>query len=83
MFGSELLKPEFIKATGLIQLEYIDDKIRYDISSGGGDFNRPCFYFHICMQTPIQFCCLTNLMLILKLSASEKHFNLLINLQMV
>lgn len=40
MFGADLLKPEFIKATGLIQLEYTEDKIRYDISSGGRGFQQ-------------------------------------------
>ncbi len=40
MFGTDLLKPEFSKATGLIQLEYTEDKIRYDISSGGRGFQQ-------------------------------------------
>jgi ABC-type cobalamin/Fe3+-siderophores transport system ATPase subunit len=40
MFGADLLKPEFIKVTGLIQLEYMEDKIRYDISSGGRGFQQ-------------------------------------------
>lgn len=40
MFGTDLLRPEFIKATGLIQLEYIEDTIRYDISSGGRGFQQ-------------------------------------------
>lgn len=38
MFGAELQKPEFIKALGIIQLEYIERKIKYDISSGGRGF---------------------------------------------
>ena len=40
MFGVELSKPQFIKATGLIQLEYVENKIRYDISSGGRGFQQ-------------------------------------------
>jgi ABC-type multidrug transport system ATPase subunit len=40
MFGADLLKPEFIRATGLIQLEYTEDKIRYDISSAGRGFQQ-------------------------------------------
>ncbi len=40
MFGAELQKPEYIKATGLIQLEYVENKIRYDISSGGRGFQQ-------------------------------------------
>jgi energy-coupling factor transporter ATP-binding protein EcfA2 len=40
MFGAELLKPEFIKATGLIQLEYSEHRIRYDISAAGRGFQQ-------------------------------------------
>jgi len=40
MFGADLSKPEFIKATGLILLEYAEDGIRYDISSGGRGFQQ-------------------------------------------
>jgi AAA15 family ATPase/GTPase len=40
MFGAELQKPEFIKVNGTIQLEYIENKIRYDISSGGRGFQQ-------------------------------------------
>jgi len=38
MFGSQLHKPEYIKATGSIQLEYTENSVRYDISSGGRGF---------------------------------------------
>lgn len=38
MFGAELQKPEFIKSLGIIQLEYKENKITYDISSGGRGF---------------------------------------------
>jgi AAA15 family ATPase/GTPase len=40
MFGAELQKPEFIKVNGTIQLEYIENNIRYDISSGGRGFQQ-------------------------------------------
>ena len=40
MFGAELQKPEFIKVNGTIQLEYIENGIRYDISSGGRGFQQ-------------------------------------------
>ncbi len=40
MFGVALQKPEFIKINGTIQLEYIENKIRYDISSGGRGFQQ-------------------------------------------
>jgi ABC-type Mn2+/Zn2+ transport system ATPase subunit len=38
MFGTQLHKPEYIKVTGLILLEYTENGIRYDISSGGRGF---------------------------------------------
>jgi AAA15 family ATPase/GTPase len=40
MFGVDLQKPEFIKVNGTIQLEYIENDIRYDISSGGRGFQQ-------------------------------------------
>lgn len=40
MFGADLQKPEFVKATGIIQLEYIENGIRYDISSAGRGFQQ-------------------------------------------
>lgn len=40
MFGAELQRPEFIKVNGTIQLEYIENGIRYDISSGGRGFQQ-------------------------------------------
>lgn len=39
-FGADLLEPELIKATGLIQLEYIENSIKYDISSAGRGFQQ-------------------------------------------
>lgn len=38
IFGVALHKPEFIRATGIIQLEYTENGIRYDVSSGGRGF---------------------------------------------
>lgn len=40
MFGATLLKPEYLKITGTIQLEYTENGIRYDISSGGRGFQQ-------------------------------------------
>ncbi len=40
MFGADLQKPEFIKVNGTIELEYIENNIRYDISSGGRGFQQ-------------------------------------------
>ncbi|MBL7785594.1 MAG: ATP-binding protein [Chitinophagales bacterium] len=39
-FGAKLQKPEFIKITGTIQLEYVENGIKYDISSGGRGFQQ-------------------------------------------
>ena len=38
MFGIDLHKPEFIKLDGSIQFRYTENKITYDISSGGRGF---------------------------------------------
>jgi len=35
LFNADLQKPELIKATGLIEMEYIENKIKYDISASG------------------------------------------------
>lgn len=40
MFGADIQKPEYIRATGLMQLEYIENGIKYDISSGGRGFQQ-------------------------------------------
>jgi ABC-type cobalamin/Fe3+-siderophores transport system ATPase subunit len=40
MFGAEVQRPEFIKVTGTIELEYIEGGIKYDISSGGRGFQQ-------------------------------------------
>ena len=40
MFGVSLSKPEFIKSTGIIELHYVEDNTKYDISSGGRGFQQ-------------------------------------------
>lgn len=40
MFGANLHEPEYIRATGLLVLEYTENNIRYDISSGGRGFQQ-------------------------------------------
>lgn len=40
MFGAILHEPEYIRATGLLLLEYTENNIRYDISSGGRGFQQ-------------------------------------------
>lgn len=40
MFGATLHEPEYIRATGLLQLEYTENGIRYDISSAGRGFQQ-------------------------------------------
>ncbi len=52
MFGAELQKPEFIKVTGLIQLEYIENNIKYDISSGGRGFQQTLLLFAYMFANP-------------------------------
>lgn len=52
MFGAELQQPEFMKSTGLIQLEYIENKIRYDISSGGRGFQQTLLLFAYMYANP-------------------------------
>jgi len=40
MFGAILHEPEYLRATGLLQLEYTENGIRYDISSAGRGFQQ-------------------------------------------
>jgi ABC-type cobalamin/Fe3+-siderophores transport system ATPase subunit len=40
MFGSTLHEPEYIRVTGLLKLEYTENNIRYDVSSGGRGFQQ-------------------------------------------
>lgn len=52
MFGAELLKPEFIKSEGSIKLEYKENNIRYDISSGGRGFLQALLLFAYMYANP-------------------------------
>ena len=52
LFGAELQKPELIRATGLIQLEYIENNIRYDVSSGGRGFQQTLLLFAYMFANP-------------------------------
>lgn len=40
LFGATLLKPQYIKATGFLELEYTENDIRYDVSSAGRGFQQ-------------------------------------------
>ena len=40
LFGATLLVPQYIKATGFLELEYVENDIKYDVSSGGRGFQQ-------------------------------------------
>jgi ABC-type cobalamin/Fe3+-siderophores transport system ATPase subunit len=52
MFGSTIQKPEFIKATGLINLEYLENGFKYDIASGGRGFQQTLLLFAYMFANP-------------------------------
>ena len=52
MFGAKLEKPEYIKVTGLINLAYTENGIRYDISSGGLGFLQTLLLFSYMFSNP-------------------------------
>ncbi|OAV74122.1 hemin importer ATP-binding subunit [Bacteroidales bacterium Barb7] len=52
MFGATLEKPEYIKSTGLIRLEYTEKGIKYDISSGGRGFLQTLLLFAYMIANP-------------------------------
>jgi ABC-type cobalamin/Fe3+-siderophores transport system ATPase subunit len=52
MFGAKLERPEFIKSTGLISLEYTENGIKYDISSGGRGFQQTLLLFAYMFANP-------------------------------
>ncbi|MDR0866085.1 MAG: ATP-binding protein [Candidatus Symbiothrix sp.] len=52
MFGVDLSKPEYIKSLGAINLEYTDNKIVYDISSGGRGFLQTLLLFAYMFANP-------------------------------
>jgi predicted ATPase len=45
MFGATLEKPEYIKSAGIINVAYIENGIKYDISSGGRGFLQTLLLF--------------------------------------
>jgi ABC-type multidrug transport system ATPase subunit len=52
MFGVVLEKPEYIKSTGLIGFEYVENGIKYDISSGGRGFLQTLLIFAYMFANP-------------------------------
>ncbi|MDR3244801.1 MAG: ATP-binding protein [Prevotellaceae bacterium] len=52
MFGIKLEKPEYIKSTGLIRFEYVENSIKYDISSGGRGFLQTLLIFAYMFANP-------------------------------
>jgi predicted ATPase len=52
MFGVELEQPEYIKSTGLIHFEYLENGIKYDISSGGRGFLQILLLFAYMFANP-------------------------------
>ena len=52
MFGADLQKPELAKSTGLISLEYVENGIKYDISSGGRGFQQTLLLFSYMFANP-------------------------------
>jgi ABC-type cobalamin/Fe3+-siderophores transport system ATPase subunit len=52
MFGAKLGQPTYIKSTGLIQLEYTEDDIKYDISSSGRGFLQTLLLFAYMYANP-------------------------------
>jgi len=52
MFGVDLNKPEYIKSLGIVKLEFIENKITYDISSGGRGFLQTLLLFAYMFANP-------------------------------
>jgi ABC-type cobalamin/Fe3+-siderophores transport system ATPase subunit len=52
MFGIKLEKPEYDKVTGLLHLNYIENGIKYDISSGGRGFLQTLLLFAYMFSHP-------------------------------
>ncbi len=52
MFGIDLHKPEFIRLDGSIQFQYTENKITYDISSGGRGFLQTLLLFAYMYANP-------------------------------
>ncbi|MBU0765156.1 MAG: AAA family ATPase [Bacteroidetes bacterium] len=52
MFGVKIQEPEFIRATGLINLGYIENGIKYDIASAGRGFQQTLLLFAYVFANP-------------------------------
>ncbi|MDR1683503.1 MAG: AAA family ATPase, partial [Candidatus Symbiothrix sp.] len=52
MFGVDLCKPEYIKSLGYLKFEFIENKITYDISSGGRGFLQILLLFAYMFSNP-------------------------------
>ena len=52
MFGVDLQKPEYIKSLGSLKLEFVENKIKYDISSGGRGFLQTLLLFAYMFANP-------------------------------
>lgn len=52
MFGAELQEPEFIRVDGSLQLAYIEDGIKHDISSAGRGFLQALLLFAYMYANP-------------------------------
>jgi len=52
MFGVDLYKPEYIKSLGIIKFEFAENKITYDISSGGRGFLQTLLLFAYMYANP-------------------------------
>ncbi|GHV64018.1 ATPase AAA [Bacteroidia bacterium] len=52
MFGIDMQKPEFIKLDGSIQFRYVENKITYDVSSGGRGFLQTLLLFAYMYANP-------------------------------
>jgi ABC-type cobalamin/Fe3+-siderophores transport system ATPase subunit len=52
MFGVDLHKPEYIKSLGILKLEFSENAITYDISSGGRGFLQTLLLFAYMFANP-------------------------------
>lgn len=52
MFGVDLCKPEYVKSLGALKFEFVENKITYDISSGGRGFLQTLLLFAYMFANP-------------------------------
>ncbi|MDR0938792.1 MAG: AAA family ATPase [Mediterranea sp.] len=52
LFGVTLKKPELIKSTGLLHLDYTEDGVTYDIAAGGRGFQQTLLLFAYMFANP-------------------------------